>query len=114
MRRVFLRSPSDPLVKTLLSDVKEKREGFLHILKHNGRGTPVEYSVIFAPIAGQGGSVPARRFTDVEELTGFLSDDIGVRRSALEEALDEVKRSDSTSIYPVTLTARQMKRLGLS
>jgi hypothetical protein len=43
MRRVFLRSPNDPLVKTLERGVKEHNEGFLHILRHNRK----EYSAVF-------------------------------------------------------------------
>jgi hypothetical protein len=109
IRRVFLRSPTDPLVKKLEREVKEHNEGFLHILKHRGRNT--QYSVVFAPIAGPGGAVPSLRLSNLGELESFLRDDLGTRR-AIDEAFEELDRSDATSIYPVTLTTRQMKKLG--
>jgi hypothetical protein len=112
LRRVYLRSPTDPLVKTLERKVKEHHnEGFLHILKHHGKSGK-QYSVVFAPIAGPGGAVPSLRFSNVEELVAFLRDDLGVTRRAIDEAFEELDRSDASSIYPVTLTTRQMKKLG--
>ncbi|MBZ5610158.1 MAG: hypothetical protein LAP38_18000 [Acidobacteriia bacterium] len=110
-RRVFLRSPTDPLVKALQREVRQHDEGFLHILKHATRH-PAEYSVVFAPVAGVGGAVPWRRFSSLDELKTFLSDDLGLGPSAIDEALHDLQRSDASSIYPMTLTTRQMKRLG--
>jgi len=114
LRRVYLRSPTDPLVKTLERKVKEHHnEGFLHILKHDGKSGK-QYSVVFAPIAGPGGSVPALRLSNLEELRAFLSRDLGVRQRAIDEAVEELERSGSSSISPVTLTTRQMKKLGFA
>ncbi len=111
IRRVFLKSPSDPFVKALEQEVKEHKEGFLHILKHRTRNS-MQYSVVFAPVAGMGGAVPVRRLSNFDDLKSFLADDLHLRPSAIDEALHELERSDATSIYPVTLTTRQMKRLG--
>jgi hypothetical protein len=112
MRRVFLRSPNDPLVKMLEREVKEQNEGFLHILKHHAKNSS-QYSVVFAPIVGPGGAVPARRLANLEELESFLQNDLGVKRRAIRDAIEEIGRGDSSSIYPVTLTTRQMKKLEL-
>jgi hypothetical protein len=107
MRRVFLRSPTDPLVKTLEREAKEHNRGVLHILGHRARNMP-HYSVVLR----SGYRVRSRELPDIEELRIFLTDDLGLRRSAVDDALDEVKRTDATSVFPVTLTTRQMNRLG--
>jgi len=56
LRRVFLKSPSDPIVKQLEIEVKNKTEGVIHIIDHGG-----QYSVLFAPFTGRG--EPFRRST---------------------------------------------------
>jgi hypothetical protein len=113
MRRVSVRSPGDPLVKVLEREVKEKKEGFIHVLRFTDTHKTSQYSVMFAPIAGLGGAMLARRFSGIEMARTFLTEDIGVRSSAVEQALDEVKRTGAGSIYPVTLTTRQLRKLGL-
>jgi hypothetical protein len=109
MRRVFIRSPDDPLVKTLQQEAKEQHQGFVHILQHGS-----EYSIIFAPIHGPGGFVAARRFSSPDDLKHFLTDDLHLGQSSIDEALDETRRSGAGSIYPVMMTARQAKKLGLN
>jgi hypothetical protein len=108
MRRIVLKSPNDPLVKVMQKEAREQNQGFVHVLKH---GT--EYSVIFAPIAGPGGSVPAKRFSAAEELQEFLGDDLHLASSAIENALRETARTGASSIYPVSLTTRELKKLRL-
>jgi hypothetical protein len=105
MRRVFLVSPTDPLVRRI------KSEGFVHILKHQTRNQP-GYSVVFAPTA-RAGSVPMRSFWTVEELKRFLSRDLSVTPGKIADALDEVEHTGATSLFPVTLSTHQIKRLGL-
>jgi hypothetical protein len=102
-------SPDDPLVKTLQREAKEQRQGFIHILRHGS-----EYALIFAPHYGPGGAVPARHFPNREELKQFLIDDLHVRPTSIDEAFDEIRRSGAGSISPVTMTARQTKKLGLN
>jgi len=108
MRRVFIRSPGDPLVKTLQREAKQQHQGAAHILKHGS-----EYSLIFPPLSGSGGSVPARRFSSLDDLKQFLIDDLHLRPNSIDEALDEIRQSGAGSISPVTMTARQAKKLGL-
>ena len=110
VRRVFLRSPDDPLVKALEREVKEQNEGFLHILKDQDRA---EYSVIFAPVTRTGGAVPRRVFSTLNDVKDFLASDLGLRASAINDALREMEISDASSIFPVTLTTRQIKKLSL-
>ena len=109
MRRVFVRSPDDPLVKALQREAKEQHQGSVHILRHGA-----EYSLIFPPLYGSGGPVAARRFSSLDDLKQFLKDDLRLMPSSIDEALNELRRSGASSIYPVVMTARQAKRLGLS
>jgi hypothetical protein len=48
-RRVFVKSPDDPVVKMLEQEAREFRQGFLHVLHSKKDG---QYSLIFAPITG--------------------------------------------------------------
>ena len=107
LRRMFVRSPEDPIVKVLM---KERKEGLLHLLKHGAN----QYSAIFAPVTGTGGAVPVRHFSGVDELRSFLAEDLHLTSNAIAEAMAEVQRTQAGSIYPVEMTAREMKRLGLA
>jgi len=112
MRRLFVKSPSDPAVKTLQQEVKEQKQGTVYLLKHGSK-----YSLIFPmafPISGTGGPVRALPFSNRGELMRFLAEELHVKSSSIQDALDELTHSGSASIYPVTLTSRDVKRLGLA
>src|SRR5258708_31433013 len=111
LRRVYVKSPRDPLVKALQ---KEQKEGFVHILKQSGHGNGIHYSLIFAPIAGKGGALPARRFSSLDDLRRFLEEDLRLGSHSIEEALDEMKHSGAGSIYPVAFSSRRVKKLAMS
>jgi hypothetical protein len=55
-----------------------------------------------------------RRFSTLQDLRLFLSEDLHLSPCSLQGALDEMKRAGAGSIHPVTLTTRQLKKLGLS
>ena len=112
IRRVFLKSPLDPSVKALEAEVKIKTEGEIYIFAVGAR--TAHYSVIFAPFAGPGGAVPSRRFDGLNNLQIFLEDDVGVSRSSVDEAVDELERNGSASIFRVQLTRREAKKIGLA
>jgi len=112
MRRVFLKSPSDPSVRALEAELKIKTEGAIHIFALGAQTD--RYSVVFAPFTGPGGAVPARRFDGLDEVQTFLENEVGISRSSVEEAVDELKRKRSVSILHVQLTRREAKRLGLA
>jgi hypothetical protein len=109
MRRVFLKSPTDPLVKALQQEAREAPEGFLHILQHDNRS----YSLVFAPLVGPGGSVPARKFPEKDELQGFLLNKLRVSPRAVEEAILEAAQRGSAGIL-AKLPVRQLRRCGLA
>jgi hypothetical protein len=47
IRRVFLKSPDDPLVKLLQQEAQAPRDGFVHVLRHHRNGEGQEYSLVF-------------------------------------------------------------------
>lgn len=113
-RRLFLKSPTDPLVKTLERDLKLRTEGSIHILGDRKFHPERHYAVIFAPYTGLGGAVPARHFQGLDKLRSFLEDELYVSRSSVDEALSELERRGSTSIFNVQLTRKELKRLALA
>jgi hypothetical protein len=114
MRRVRVTSPDDPMAKALQQQVREPRDGVVHILKQAHAKNGEQYSLIFAPIAGPGGALPARRFSTLDDLRLFLAKDLHLRSSSIEDAIDEMKRTRASSIHPVSLAIRQAKKLGLA
>jgi hypothetical protein len=113
MRRVFLMSPDDPLVKLLQQESRTRWDGFVHILRHHGNGKAQDYSLVYTPITREG-AAPVQRFSTLDDLRLFLTDDLHLSPSSSQVALDEMRRTGAGSIYPVTLTTRQLKKLGLS
>lgn len=112
-RRVFVKSPDDPLVKMLEQEARQERQGFLHLVRH-GAATKGQYSVIFAPITGGAGPVPAKHLSNEAELGSFLTGRLGLRKTSVEDALVEVRRKGSSSIFPVHLSVRELKKAGLA
>jgi len=114
IRKVFVKSPDDPSIKDLETEVKVRTEGAIHILSYTRSSQPEMYSVIFAPFTGPGGAVPSRRFSDSDQLRTFLEDEIGISLSSVDEAFSELQHKGSASIFHVQLTRRQARRLGLA
>lgn len=113
MRRVFLKNPDDSLVKLLQQEARTRWDGFVHILRHHGDGKAQEYSLVFTPIMREG-AAPVQRFSTLDDLKSFLTDNLHLNPNSFEGALDEMRRTGAGSIYPVTLTTRQIKKLRLA
>jgi hypothetical protein len=111
MRRIFLRGPNDPIVKTLQREATEQNQGFLHILRHQDTGEDL-YSVIFAPTTSVGGVAPMKEFSTVIELRKFLSR-LSLKSSSIKEVVYDVERSGVASLYPIMLTKSQIRQFGL-
>ena len=108
MMRVFLVSPNDPAVHAI------DREGFLHLIRHsNHEDGHSSYSAIFAPVSGSGGTVPSRKFASPDALRSFLLGQLRLGQSSVQDALSELDSKGSSSIFPVYLTAKDLKRFGL-
>jgi hypothetical protein len=114
IRRLFLKSPEDPTVKALEQELKSVSEGSVHIVQYGKAANGNRYSVIFAPYTGSGGAVPSRRFANREDLRRFLENDLYISRSSIDEALIELSRKASTSIFNVQLTRKDARRLGVA
>ncbi len=113
MRRVYLKSPNDPLVKVLESEIKNPIEGFLHMLRFTHDGS---YSVVFAPLYGAGGFVPSQDFRGKDarqNLLDFLCNKLRLGQRTIEDALSEIDRLGHTSI-PARFTTRQLRRWRLA
>ncbi len=111
MRRIFFVSPNDSRVRNL---DQPSGDGWLHLLRGLGRNGAEEYSASFAPLSGSGGAIPVRRFASLEELRDFLVGTLHIRRQSAVDALDELNNMRSATIFPVSLTARELKSAGLA
>jgi hypothetical protein len=111
IRRLTITSPDDPLVRALEQETKVKREGSVEIfLVDNKRNS---FMVLFAPFVGPGGAIPAKHLVGIEDLCAFLENELFVSRSAVDEAISELKRKGETSIGNVQLTRKEVRKLGL-
>jgi len=111
MRRIFFVGPNDSRVRSLDQSIGE---GWLHLLRGPGGNGAEEYSAAFAPLLGSGGSIPIRRFERLQELRDFLVSKLHIRPKSADDALDELNSMRSATIFPVSLTARELKRAGLA
>ncbi len=113
MRRVSIKSPSDPLVKALQEEARDQKEFDVYILTHPGHGNGARYSVFLAPISGPGGPAPSRRFANLDDLKRFLAEALRLKPTSIQQALDEVEHGGFGSVYPVALKTRDVRKLGL-
>jgi hypothetical protein len=88
-------------------------DGFVHILRHHRNGKAQEYPLVFTPITREG-AAPVQRFSTLDDLKSFLTEDLHLNPNSFQGALDEMRGTGAGSIYPVTLTTRQIKKLGLA
>ena len=109
IRRVYLKSPTDPLVRILQRELKEAREGFLHVLRHKDGS----YSVVFAPLSGLGSPVPAQHFSAKDETEQFLVSELRLSEHQVEEAFREVAQHGNGAII-ARFKMSQLRRSGLA
>ena len=114
IRRLVVRSPQDPLVKSLERDVKAQTEGTIHIVASRKSNQDVQYAVVFAPYIGPGGALPSKALSSSALLRDFLEDRLHRTTSEVDEALNQLDRNGSASIFHVRLTKREAKNLGLA
>jgi len=137
LRRIFLRSPNDRVLKSLEKESRAVPQesfrivneqiagnfvedaylytGSLDIVRfENSRGVvPNRYSVIYLPYSG-GGAVPSRQIDGVEGVKEFLESHLlHLRKDAAESALKELTASGNASIPNVQLKTQELRRLGL-
>ena len=136
LRRIFLRSPSDKVLKGLERESKAVPQeafrvvneqiagsfvedaylyaGSIDILSHKSRGSAEEkYSVIYIPGSG-GGAAPSVRVEGVGQLRELLEQEIGIRREIVECAIRDLAEKGDAAIPNVQLKHSALKRLGLA
>ena len=135
LRRIFLKSPSDRVLKSLekLSKTVPQETfrvvneqiagtfvedayvytGSIHVMRLE-ESTPDEYWVLYAPYAGRGGAKPTVHLDGIEHVREFLENKVGVRKEILEPALKELTDRGGVSIPNVQLKPQDLKRLGLA
>jgi len=137
LRRIFLRSPNDRVLKSLEKESRAVPQEAFRVVNEQIAGNFVEdaylysgslditqfetsrgvvpdtYSVIYLPYSG-GGAVPSRQIHGTENVREFLQSTLlHLRKDVVESALKELANSDSTSIPNVQLKTQELKRLGL-
>jgi hypothetical protein len=109
MRRFFVMSPDDAIVRSMERELKSRTEGSIHIVKH----APLKYTVIFTPYTG-GGAVPSVQLSDDIELRDFLQNRVGIWAHVVDDALSQMATAGNASIPNVQLSPKRAKRLGLA
>ena len=137
LRRIFLRSPNDRVLKSLEKESRAVPQESFRIVNEQIAGNFVEdaylyhgsidiirltnsrgaasdkHSVVYLPYSG-GGAVPSRQIDGAENLKGFLESNLlHLRKDVVDSALKELSESGSASIPNVQLKTHELRRLGL-
>jgi hypothetical protein len=137
LRRIFLRSPNDRVLKSLEKESRAVPQESFRIVNERIAGNFVEdaylytgsldvnrvenprgaardrYSVIYFPYSGVG-AVPSMRIDGTENLKAFLESNLlHLWKEAVDSALNELSGRGTTSIQNVQLKAQELRRLGL-
>lgn len=114
IRKLFVKSPDDPLAQDLVRQLKMTTEGTIHIVRNAPGVNALEYSVVFAPYVGSGGAIPSVRLQGEEELRDFLEKRIGILPYAVAQALSQLSQKGSASVFNVQLNLRRARKLNLA
>jgi hypothetical protein len=137
LRRIFLRSPNDRVLKSLERESRAVPQESFRIVNEQIAGNFVEdayvyggsifivkvgssrpdpreyYSVMYTPRSGPRPPVPPRRFNRVEDVRQFFEE--GLRMDKHAAGLQIAKlRDQQSALIPVSLTPAQLRALGLS
>jgi hypothetical protein len=137
-RRIFLRSPKDPILKSLEKQsraytgeaVRVLNEsigdrfvedayiysGSLHVVQLSkvSDKTPAKYSVIYTPYSGTGGAAPSLLFEATDNLRQFLLKKLLIGRLVVETAIMELSTTGNASIPNIQFNHAELKRVGLA
>jgi hypothetical protein len=136
MRRIFLRSPNDRVLKSLEREsravpheafrvVNEQiagsfvedaylYRGFIQINQLQGKTNSPVYSVFYAPHEGPGGFVPGRKISGIDQLTHFLEISLHLSQTAIQSALRSLEAHGSATVANIELKNKDLKRLRLA
>lgn len=114
VRRLFVKSPNDSIVSSVQQDIADREEVAIHVLGGAGSNHEKRFALFFAPFSGPGGRVPAKHIVGTDALREFLENRLHIKRSSVEEALADLDRKGSASIFNVQLSPREARILGLN
>ena len=114
IRKLFVKSPDDPVARKLVEELKQTSEGAIHIVRNATTNGAPQYSLVFAPYVGSGGPIPSKSLSGKDDLRVFLEKRIGIHLFAVDQALAELAQRDSATIFNVRLNVRQVKKLNLA
>ena len=138
LRRIFLKSPNDRVLRSLEKESKAVPQEVFRIMNEQIAGSFVEdayvysgsldilrsepvrddaeprFLVVYAPYSGLGGAVPSVQLEGTEELREFLQRKVGIRRDVVDRALRDLSESGNSAIPNVQLRHHELKRLGLA
>ncbi len=137
LRRIFLRSPSDRVLKFLERESKTVPQEAFRVVNEQIAGDFVEdaylytgsidihrtgepresaegkYRVIYAPGSG-GGAVPSVQIQGLGKLRNFLEREIRIPPEIVERAIRDLAEKGDAAIPNVLLKHSELKRLGLA
>lgn len=135
LRRIFLKSPNDKVLKALERESKAVPQeafrvvneqiagnfvedaylytGSIHIVRLD-EAEPDEYFALYAPLSGRKGAKPAMPLCGIESVREFLEKKVHIRKEVLEPALEELVRRGGVSIPNVQLKPHDLRRLRLA
>jgi|SRR5579863_2544834 len=137
LRRVFLRSPKDRVLRLLQQESRAVgREdyrlvnasiegsfveeaylysGFIHIVEtqKSASGHPSKYQLVYAPYAGPGGAARPVVIQGIEHLQDFLSKKLRIDSEHIDLATARLARDRRVSIPNVLLKHNDLRRLNL-
>jgi hypothetical protein len=114
IRKLFVKSPEDPVAQQLVQELRFITEGSIHIVKGMQPNGRPQYSVVFAPYVGSGGAIPSKNLVSEEELRFFLETSLGIDRYYVNHSISELEHKSNTSIFHVQLSLRRAKQLNLA
>ncbi len=135
-RRIFLRSPKDPVLKSLVKQTASSpRERFIAVnaavgdrfvedaylygsifIVRAGSSRPHQheyYSVIYTPHSGPRPPAPPLRLGGIEDVRRFLEKELRLDAHTVELQMEKL-RAHQGVLVPVALTSAQLRTLGLS
>jgi len=113
IRRLFVKSPEDPIAKKLVQEIKTTSEGSVHIIRDTANNGHPKYAAVFAPYSGSGGPIPSVRLENDQKLRDFLGKRVGIAPYLIDQALSLLATKASTSIFNVRLSLKRARALKL-
>jgi hypothetical protein len=114
IRKLVVKSPSDPVAQKLVDELKRTSEGSIHIVRNRTTNGLPEYTLVFAPYVGSGGPIPSKRLTGNADLRTFLERQLRIHPYVADQALTELGQTDSATIFNVQLSLRRARKLNLA